>query len=115
VLLQFLAEGKLIVERLTSAVATGDFAAFQHEAHALDSSAGNIGAAGLARLCRAWRGAGPERLALHGADFLDALRREWSRVGGALNEELAFAGRRAPDRAPRRWNENPARKNLPAA
>jgi two-component system sensor histidine kinase RpfC len=113
--LQFLAEGKLIVERLASAVEAGDFAAFQHEAHALDSSAGNIGAAGVARLCRGWRGAGPERLALHGADFLDALRREWSRVGGALNERLAFTEKPAVEPATRRQSENTLRKSRPAA
>jgi two-component system sensor histidine kinase RpfC len=112
--LQFLAEGKQIVERLAGAVEASDFKAFQHEAHALDSSAGNIGAAGLARLCRAWRDAGPDRLALHGAEFLDALRREWSRVGFALHNELAWNERPGliPDSAPGRRADNPARRSV---
>jgi two-component system sensor histidine kinase RpfC len=115
---QFLCESQQNVERLTRAVEAGDFEAFQHEAHALDSSAGNIGAIGLARLCRAWRAAGPDRLALHGAEFLDALRCEWSRVWFALHKELALnerpgrAGRPIPDSAPERRDENPARKSV---
>jgi two-component system sensor histidine kinase RpfC len=116
--LQFLGEGQQIVELLTRAVEAGDWQAFEHEAHALDSSAGNIGAAGLARLCRSWRGAGPDRLALHGAEFLDALRREWSRVGAALHKELGLteerglADRPVRDSAPGRRDENPARKSV---
>ncbi|WP_294541865.1 ATP-binding protein [uncultured Rhodoblastus sp.] len=115
VILKFLGEGAQIVERLTRALEIGDFDAFQHEAHALDSSAGNIGAAGLARLCRTWRGAEPARIALHGADFLDALRREWSRVGRALNAELARPARPDPDRPPLRDCPNPPRTSLPAS
>jgi HPt (histidine-containing phosphotransfer) domain-containing protein len=103
---------------LTRAVESCDFNAFRHEAHALNSSAGNIGAAALARLCRAWRDAGPDRLSLHGAEFLDALRCEWSRVWFALHKELALnerpgrAGRPIPDSAPERRDENPARKSV---
>ncbi len=94
-ILQFIGEGAQTVQRMTKAVEIGDIEAFQHEAHALDSSAGNLGAANLARLCRRWRSAGGERMALDGDAFLDELRREWSRVGAALNEVLAqAAGRR---------------------
>lgn len=88
-ILQFLGEGTAIVERMTIAVEDGDLAAFQHEAHALNSSAGNIGASALARLCRSWRSAGPESFALYGDDFLDDLRREWSRVAMALSRMLS--------------------------
>jgi two-component system sensor histidine kinase RpfC len=115
---QFLRESEQIVERLTRAVESCDFNAFRHEAHALNSSAGNIGAVGLARLCREWRDAGPDRLALHGAEFLDALRCEWSRVWFALHKELGRnAGRRLadkpmPDFAPGRRDNNPAQERV---
>ena len=94
-ILQFLGEGTSIVERMTIAVEDGDLAAFQHEAHALNSSAGNIGASGLGRLCRSWRSAGPESFALYGDDFLDDLRQEWSRVALALSRMLS-KGRAPP-------------------
>ncbi|MGO9429569.1 ATP-binding protein [Rhodoblastus sp.] len=90
-ILQFTGEGTRTVERMANAVVSGDIQAFQHEAHALDSSAGNIGATNLARLCRRWRSAGGERIVVEGDVFLAELRGEWSRVGAALNEVLAQA------------------------
>jgi two-component system sensor histidine kinase RpfC len=88
-ILEFVNEGGQIVERLIVAVAKGDQAAFQHEAHALSSSAGNLGAAELARLCRSWRDLGPDQIALHGDDYLGELRREWSLAALALGNVLA--------------------------
>ncbi len=111
-ILQFVGEGARIVERMTKAVVSGDIEAFQHEAHALDSSAGNIGAANLASLCRRWRSAGDERTALHDEDFLDELRREWSSVVAALADVLAqAAGRRRPEN----WADNLSRPDISAA
>jgi two-component system sensor histidine kinase RpfC len=118
---QFLCESEQIVERLTRAVEVCDFKSFRHEAHALNSSAGNIGAAALARLCRAWRDAGPDRLSLHGAEFLDALRCEWSRVWFALHKELErnegrrLADKPMPNSAPGRRDDNPAKTNVVTA
>ncbi len=89
---QFLEEGKQIIERMVAAVEDGDLQAFQHEAHALASSAGNIGAAGLARLCRCWRATEREEFVLYGDDFLDGLRREWSRLATELSLTLAKTG-----------------------
>jgi two-component system, sensor histidine kinase RpfC len=88
-ILEFVNEGGQIVERLIAAVASGDQAAFQHEAHALSSSAGNLGAAELARLCRSWSNLGPGEIALHGDDYLDELQREWSLAALALGNILA--------------------------
>ena len=88
-ILEFVNEGGQIVERLIAAVAKGDQAAFQHEAHALSSSAGNLGAAELARLCRSWRDLGPDQIVLHGDDYLGELRREWSLAALALGNVLA--------------------------
>jgi two-component system sensor histidine kinase RpfC len=89
---QFLDEGKRIVERMAVAVEGGDLSAFQHEAHALASSAGNVGALGLARLCRSWGDTTMETFALYGDDLLDDLRREWSGVAAVLNRMLAKGG-----------------------
>ncbi len=102
-ILQFLGEGTATVERMTIAVETGDLGAFQHEAHALASSAGNMGASALACLCRSWRATGPEDFALYGDDFLDDLRRNWSRAAMALSRMLS-KGRtlRGPDHLSRR-------------
>ena len=88
-ILEFVNDGGQIVERLIVAVANGDQAAFQHEAHALSSSAGNLGAAELARLCRSWRDLAPDEIALHGDDYLGELRREWSLAALALGNVLA--------------------------
>ena len=88
-ILEFVNDGGQIVERMIVAVANGDQAAFQHEAHALSSSAGNLGAAELARLCRSWSDLGPDQIALHGDDYLGELRREWSLAALALGNILA--------------------------
>ena len=86
---QFVEEGAQIAERMACAVEQGDLAAFRREAHALESSAGNVGAEALARLCRSWRSAAPEAFALYGDDYLDDLRGEWKRSTRTLNEGLA--------------------------
>ena len=65
---------------------------FNIEAHALCSSAGNLGAMELARLCRSWRGLEPDRILCEGDDYLDDLRREWSFAGLALAKVLAGRG-----------------------
>ena len=86
---QFVEEGAQIAERMACAVEQGDLVAFRREAHALESSAGNVGAEALARLCRSWRTAAPEAFALYGDDYLDDLRGAWKRSTRALNEGLA--------------------------
>jgi two-component system sensor histidine kinase RpfC len=94
--LQFVNEGGQIVERMIIAVEQGDLAAFQHEAHALCSSAGNLGATRLAGLCRSWRDLGPQPFALYGDDYLDDLRSEWSFAALALARALASRCAGAP-------------------
>jgi two-component system sensor histidine kinase RpfC len=100
---QFIAEGAQIAENMVVAVEQGDHAAFRREAHAFESSAGNVGAVALARLCRRWRAASPETFALYGDDYLDDLRAEWARATCALDE--ALARRAAPRPAPSRGRD----------
>ncbi len=93
---EFVEEGGRAAERMIAAVEQGDRHAFGREAHALESSAGNVGAAALARLCRTWRGLGQEAFALYGDDHLDDLRDVWRRTAAALDR--ALAARRAAGR-----------------
>ncbi len=89
---EFIDEGGRIAERMIVAVEQGDLHAFGREAHALESSAGNVGAAALARLCRTWRALGPDSFALYGDDHLDDLRDVWRRTAAALVNALAARG-----------------------
>jgi hypothetical protein len=84
-----MAEGGELAERMARAVEGGDLAAFRHDAHAFESSAGNVGAVALASLCRTWRGLTPEAFALYGDDYLDDLRGVWAEAGAALAAALA--------------------------
>jgi two-component system sensor histidine kinase RpfC len=100
---QFLVEGKRIVESMDEAVENGDIQNFQHKTHALASSAGNVGAEGLARLCRSWRETEMREFALYGDDFLDDLKLEWARVATLLGRAAAASPPRRAD-LPRRDN-----------
>ena len=93
---EFIEEGGRTAERMIAAVERGDLHAFGREAHALESSAGNVGAAALARLCRTWRGLGQQAFALYGDDHLDDLRAAWRRTAAAIDRSLAARG--APPR-----------------
>jgi two-component system, sensor histidine kinase RpfC len=89
---EFIDEGGRIAERMIVAVGRADLHAFGREAHALESSAGNVGAAALARLCRTWRALGQEAFALSGDDCLDDLRQVWRRTAVALDAAVASRG-----------------------
>ena len=88
--MQFIGEGGELVEQAGAAVADGNVAAFRRVAHALESSAGNIGAAALAARCRSWNGITSERFALSAAQELEALREEWRQVVAVLNGQLSI-------------------------
>lgn len=90
---EFIDEGGRIAERMIVAVEQADLHAFGREAHALESSAGNLGAAALARLCRTWRALGQEAFALSGDDCLDDLRQVWRRTAVALDAAVAARAR----------------------
>ncbi|MCI4677347.1 response regulator [Rhodoblastus acidophilus] len=97
---EFIEEGGLIAEHMAVAVERGDRHAFGRAAHALESSAGNVGAIALAGLCRAWRALGTDTFALYGDDCLEELRDTWSHAVTAL--EAALAARAGARSAPRR-------------
>ena len=96
---EFVEEGGRTAERMMLAVEQGDLHAFGREAHALESSAGNVGAAALARLCRTWRALGPEAFALYGDDCLDDLRDVWRRTAAALDAAVAARAQLDKERA----------------
>jgi two-component system sensor histidine kinase RpfC len=89
VAVQFVIEGAQIVDRLSFAIELVDLAGFLREAHALSSSSGNLGAFGLAALCRSWRDVDATGLAREGEVYLAALRRQWAATNRALRPYLA--------------------------
>lgn len=104
-ILEFVSEGAQIVERMIAAVAARDRCAFQHEAHALSSSAGNLGAFGLALLCGAWKDLAHDEIVCHGDDYLKDLRREWSLAALALGKILARSAAASSRKPGRRRRE----------
>ncbi|KAB0267080.1 response regulator [Microvirga brassicacearum] len=72
------------IEDIGSAVANGDARAFQDSVHALRSSAANIGALEIFKMCLAWRDASPRDLAVNGEEYLVLVRDEFDRVCESL-------------------------------
>ena len=65
---------------ISAAVSNGDARAFQDSVHALRSSAANIGALEIFKMCLAWREASPLDLATNGEEYLVLIRNEFDRV-----------------------------------
>ena len=80
----FLEDAAGLIERIAQAAAAGDARAFRDEAHALRSSAGYVGAAGLFSLCLSWRNLDDDALILRGRAETRHLRDEFERVRSAL-------------------------------
>jgi two-component system sensor histidine kinase RpfC len=101
----FIEDGAGLIERIGQAVVAGDARAFRDEAHALRSSAGYIGAAGLFSLCLSWRSLDDDALILRGRAEIARLREEFERVRTALTAAKpappisAAAGRAGQERA----------------
>jgi len=74
----FLADAQELVESIAAAARAGDTHRFRSEVHALHSSAANLGAVGLMRLCGEWRTLDRE-----------AMRREGTALGERGREALA--------------------------
>ncbi|MBB4197819.1 hypothetical protein CCR94_11665 [Rhodoblastus sphagnicola] len=87
-LVQFAGDAAHLVEDIHASLARGDVASLRRQAHALESMAGNTGAAALARLCRAWREMNERKLALSAARESGRLRRRWRMTLDALGRAL---------------------------
>jgi two-component system sensor histidine kinase RpfC len=80
VLAQFIGDAGGVIDSLSAAAAAGDVMAFREQAHALRSSAANIGAKGIYEMCLAWREISPADLKRHGADHLARVAAEFDYV-----------------------------------
>lgn len=82
----FLADAAEIIDLLTVAAAQGNSTAFRYQAHALRSSAVNVGATALAELCIPWVGHGGSELKARSTEFTARARAELSRTRTAVTE-----------------------------
>ncbi|MCQ4158446.1 ATP-binding protein [Roseomonas sp. GC11] len=80
----FVSDAATLIEAIGQAATQGDIPRFQSEAHALRSSAANLGAVGITRLCGEWRKLSREELMREGADQALRARAELERVRQAL-------------------------------
>lgn len=80
----FLADAAVLIESIGAAALAGDAARFHAEAHALRSSAANVGALALTRLCGEWRRMGREEIMREGADLALRAHGELERTRRAL-------------------------------
>jgi two-component system sensor histidine kinase RpfC len=76
----FLEDAEHAMERLKAAAMQGDVLQFRNSAHALRSSAANIGAVGVFDLCRAAEAVGPDEIAAVGPHQVALLAVELARV-----------------------------------
>jgi two-component system sensor histidine kinase RpfC len=77
---QFLDDSIDVLRDLSTAVRRGDVHAFREQAHALRSSAANVGARGIYEMCLAWRQIDAATLRAEGTDDIRALQEEFDRV-----------------------------------
>jgi two-component system, sensor histidine kinase RpfC len=85
---QFVADATGIIAELDAAAAQGNVTEFRERAHALRSSAANIGAHGIYDMCLAWRQISANELAGQGRAHVRRLTEEIERVRLALGEHL---------------------------
>ncbi len=96
---QFAAEGTLVLLKIARALSEGDAPEFASQTHALRSSAANVGARRLYRLCLQWRDVPAGELAVSGSAKFVLLQREFD----------------AAQRALRAWQERRGMNVTPAA
>ncbi|MBI0435143.1 ATP-binding protein [Roseomonas sp. KE0001] len=85
----FLDDAGALIEEIAAAALAGDATRFHSETHALRSSAANVGALALARLCTEWRRLGREAMMREGADLAQRARAELERTRRAYRGDLA--------------------------
>jgi HPt (histidine-containing phosphotransfer) domain-containing protein len=81
---QFAAEGTLVLLKIARAVSDGDAAEFASQTHALRSSAANVGARRLYRLCLQWRDIPADELTVSGSAKFILLQKEFDAAQRAL-------------------------------
>ena len=86
VLRDFVKDTDQLVTDLEAALLTRDLIVFHARAHALCSSAANIGASGLHQLCLPWHTITASEMERTGEDLLRLLQDEWARSRAALLE-----------------------------
>jgi two-component system sensor histidine kinase RpfC len=77
VLAQFLEDAVVILADLAAARQSGDIIAFREQAHALRSSAANVGARGIFEMCLTWRDISTADLEDQGAEIMTRLEVEF--------------------------------------
>ena len=92
----FIADAERVIATLEDAAVAGDAARFRAEAHALCSSAVNVGAVALRALCEPWQHVAPSALVDAGSELMERLRREWQRTRAALCAAAMQARSRPP-------------------
>jgi two-component system, sensor histidine kinase RpfC len=85
----FIEDAERTIAHLQEALAADDLAEFRAQAHALCSSAANVGACGLRELCDPWQTISAVELEQTGPSLLQLLRGEWARSRAALLERAA--------------------------
>jgi two-component system sensor histidine kinase RpfC len=82
----FLIDAADTIELLSAAARQGNTTAFRNQAHALQSSAGNVGARALAELCAPWIGRRGAELKARAVDFTARAQTELNRTRDAVND-----------------------------
>jgi two-component system sensor histidine kinase RpfC len=88
IVLQFVGDAATVLRGLSAAVANGDLELFRDRAHALRSCAANVGAQTVYKLCLSWRELEAQEFALHGAEYMEKLEKEFEQARAALEAYL---------------------------
>jgi CheY-like chemotaxis protein/HPt (histidine-containing phosphotransfer) domain-containing protein len=89
---QFIVDGAGALRNLTRVAVDHDVEMFRDQAHALRSSAANVGARGIYETCLSWRAIAPEQLARDGAAHMRTLNRQFQEATAVLEDYIARLG-----------------------
>jgi CheY-like chemotaxis protein/HPt (histidine-containing phosphotransfer) domain-containing protein len=89
---QFIVDGAGALRNLTRLTVDRDVEMFRDQAHALRSSAANVGARCIYETCLAWRAIAPEQLARDGAMHMRTLNRQFQEATSMLEAYIAQLG-----------------------
>ena len=81
---QFVADGAAALRNLSHSMATGDVGLFRDQAHALRSSAANVGARSIYSTCLAWREIAEDDLVRNGVDHMRELGEQFDNASRTL-------------------------------